>query len=28
MSRKMYCNDKEQPGVYGIISDTQSCDNI
>jgi len=28
MSSKMYCNDKEQPGVYGIISDTQSCDNI
>ena len=28
MSRKMYCNNKEQPGVFGIISDTQSCDNI
>ena len=28
MSRKMYCNDDEQPGVFGIIADTQKCDNI
>ena len=28
MSRKMYCNDNEQPGVFGIIADTQSCDSI
>jgi len=28
MSRKMYCNNNEQPGVFGIISDTQSCDSI
>ena len=28
MSRKMYCNPDEQPGVFGIIADTQKCDNI
>ena len=28
MSRKMYCNADEQPGVFGIIADMQKCDNI
>jgi len=28
MSRKMYCNPDEQPGVFGIIADTQKSDNI
>ena len=28
LSRKMYCNDEEQPGVYGIIADCTNHANI